>query len=133
MKTMICIVNYKDNVMYARAEATKPTRKEAMKSLKVWMKSEVLPADCKVHYYEYSGKISVGDRVISVCDGFGTVISVDGDEYEVQSDDGKVRYGSSDGISFAEPGILAWNERRNRWISNEESARYGKYLRRCYR
>ena len=34
---------------------------------------------------------------------------------------------------LAEPGILAWNERRNRWISNEESKAYGKYLRRCYR
>ena len=133
MITMICTVNYKDNVMYARAEATKPTRKEAIKSLRAWIKSEVLPIGHKVYYYEYSEKINVGDRVISVCDGFGTVISVDGDEYEVQGDDGEVRYGSSDNISFAEPGILAWNERRNRWISNEESKAYGKYLRRCYR
>ena len=77
--------------------------------------------------------LNVGNRVSSVCDGFGTVISVDGGEYEVECDDGSVLCGSDDDIEFAEPGILAWNERRNTWISNEESKAYGKYLRRCYR
>ena len=78
--------------------------------------------------------INVETRVVTYDgSGFGTVISANGSEYEVQCDDGMVHGGGIDDTALAEPGILAWNERRNRWISNEESARYGKYLRRCYR
>lgn len=76
--------------------------------------------------------IKVGGRVLAVDGhGFGTVISINSSGYTVRHDTGEVLTGSSDDIIEAFPDDFSFTDRG--CFSNEESARYGKYLRRCYR